>query len=550
MKDRVLAVAIDWVEAHCVVPDGDRRGEHFLLSDEQFEFVAGHYLVKGAATVGQKSTAFVYRRSQLVRAQKWGKSPLIAAFTCLEGVGPCLFDGWAVGGEVYRCSEHGCGCGWVYEYEPGEPMGRAWSTPLIQITATSEDQTENTYDALRPMIDLGPLSEVIPRTGEEFIRLPGDGRIDVVTSKANSRLGQRVTFVPQDETGIWTKSNNMEKVASTQRRGLAGMSARAIETTNAWDPAENSVAQQTFESTLKDIQRDFVQPPAELRFDVKSERRKMFVFNYRSAPWVDIDAVEAECAELMERDPAEAERFFGNRVVQGSGHWMSDEEWGKKATETVVPDGTKIVIGMDLSNNNDWTGLRCETSEFFQFTPTYMVGGEERPCVWDPSKFGGFIPRGEVRAAIDQLCSRFDVVRAYVDPAGAAMGSTSDDALFDDDSWRTELATWAQKFGEKKFIAWECSRMKPMFESLEQFRAAVRAEDGLTHDGDKVTGLHVRNAVMVAKTNKRYVLGKPHGADNQKIDMAMSSVLAHEAAVDATAAGDFVKKDSTTYVYF
>lgn len=550
MTGKVLAVATDWIEAHCVVPDGDRRGEFFLLSDEQFTFTANHYLVRENAKYGEKSTAFVYRRSQLVRAQKWGKSPLIAAFTCLEGVGPCLFDGWARGGEVYRCSEHGCGCGWSYEYLPGEPMGRPWSTPLIQITATSEDQTENTYDALRPMIDLGPLSEAIPRTGEEFIRLPGDGRIDVVTSKANSRLGQRVTFVPQDETGIWTKSNGMVKVARTQRRGLSGMGGRAIETTNAWDPSEHSQGQQTFESVAKDIQRDFVQPPPDLRFDVKSERRKIFEFNYRSAPWVSIDAVEAECAELMEADPAEAERFYGNRVVQGSGHWMTDLEWSKKTVAKDVPEKTRVVLGMDLSNNNDWTGIRLETAEFYQFTPTYSVGGEERPCVWDPSKFGGYIPRGEVRAAIDQLAKRYKIVRAYVDPAGDAMGETSTDALFNDDSWRTELATWAAKYGEKTFLAWECSRITPMFRSLEQFRAAVRADDGLTHDDDQTTAFHIRNAVMVAKTGKRYVLGKPHGADTQKIDMAMSSDLAHEAAVDATAAGQFTEADESTYVYF
>jgi hypothetical protein len=55
------------------------------------------------------------------------------------------------------------------------------------------------------MIDDGPLHDLIPKTGEEFIRLPGDGRIDVVTSNATSRVGQRVTFVPQDETGFyWT----------------------------------------------------------------------------------------------------------------------------------------------------------------------------------------------------------------------------------------------------------------------------------------------------------------------------------------------------------
>ena len=32
-------------------------------------------------------------------------------------------------------------------------MGRPWPTPLIQITAFSDDQTGNIYDALKPMID-------------------------------------------------------------------------------------------------------------------------------------------------------------------------------------------------------------------------------------------------------------------------------------------------------------------------------------------------------------------------------------------------------------
>lgn len=326
---RPLDVVAEWIEAHCVVPDGDDQGEPMHLVPEQLAFVNAHYMVRDGAKVGQKADAFTYRRSQLVRAQKWGKSPLIAAFVCAEAVGPVLFHGWAQGGEVYRCSDHDCGCGWVYEYLPGEPMGRPWATPLIQVTATTEDQTDNTYGALRPMIDKGWLSQVIPRTGEEFIRLPGGGRIDVVTSKATSRLGQRVTFVPQDETGIWTTGNSMVKVARTQRRGLAGMGGRAIETTNAWDPSENSVAQQTFNSRASDVFRDFRQPPVDLKWSNKRERRKILEFNYQGVPWslANLASIEAECNELSENDPAEAERFFGNRIVAGGGAWMPRGRW-------------------------------------------------------------------------------------------------------------------------------------------------------------------------------------------------------------------------------
>lgn len=568
--DRPLLVAPEWIEAHCVVPDRAHRGLPFRLADEQLAFVAGHYTVRGQAKFNPAAefdpdlpanplaSAFIYRRSQLVRAQKWGKSPLISAFVCLEGVGPSLFAGWAEGGEFYDCAEHGCYCGWSYAYEPGEPMGRLRPTPLIQITATSEDQTGNTYDVLRPMIELGPLADIIPKTGEEFIRLPGDGRVDVVTSKANTRLGQRVTFVVQDETGLWVKANGGHNLAKKQRQGLAGMGGRAVETTNAWDPAADSVAQRTFESQARDVQRDFRQPPANLSFKNKAERRKIFQFNYAGAPWVNVADIEAEAAEMMERDPADAERFFGNRLVAGAGKWVTELEWDSKARDgkdgrpvpiTVKPR-TAVALGMDLSNNNDWTGIRLETEDQYQFTPTYRVGGESRPCVWNPELFGGFIPRGEVRSAIDYLASEFQIVRAYIDPAGSAMGAVSDTALDDDDSWRTELAEWASKYGPKVFMVWSCSRITPMHASLEQFRSVIRNPNSqFTHDGDLVTRQHVTNAVMVAKTGGRYVIGKPHGADHQKIDQAMSSDLAHEAAMDAIRDGNFTAP-TENYVYF
>lgn len=330
-SDAPLLITIDWIEHHCAIPDGDDVGGRFELSDAQASFVANHYMVKAGAKPGQKSPAFRFRRSQLVRAQKWGKSPLIAAFICLEAVGPALFAGWAVDGDEYRCSDHGCPCGWVYEYEPGEPMGRPWVTPLIQVTATSEGQTDNTYDSLRPMIEGGPLTALIPHTTETFIRLPGGGRIEVVTSKPNSRLGQRVTFVAQDETGIWTESNKMQRVAQHQRRGLSAMGGRAIETTNAWDPSENSVAQQTYEAGEPDIHVDFRKPPSHLSWKNKRERRKIMQFNYADAPWAlaNLPTIEGEVNEAVKKDPADSERFFGNRLVYGAGAWLPADAWEK-----------------------------------------------------------------------------------------------------------------------------------------------------------------------------------------------------------------------------
>jgi hypothetical protein len=74
-----------------------------------------------------------------------------------------------------------------------------------------------------------------------------------VTSSATSRLGNPLTFALQDETGLYTKSNKLDDVADTQRRGAAGMGGRTMETTNTWDPTQQSTAQQTYESTAPDV---------------------------------------------------------------------------------------------------------------------------------------------------------------------------------------------------------------------------------------------------------------------------------------------------------
>lgn len=519
-----LFVALDWVERHCVIPDGFRQGQPFELISWQSWCLANFYRVKPTAlwvpTNPVLAPAFHYRRSQIVLPQKAGKGPYTAAHVCLEGVGPALFAGWAEGGETYDCRTHDCGCGWVYEYEPGEPMGMPWPTPLIQITATSEEQTDNVYDALRPMIEGGPLRELIPKTGEEFIRLPSDGRIDVVTSSAQSRLGQRVTFVPQDETGIWVASNKMVKVAETQRRGLAGMGGRAEETTNAWSPAENSVAQRTGESTSKDIFRYHPQAPKNLSYRDKRERRRIHVIVYgeslkENGGHIDLDSIEAEAAELLETDPGQAERFFGNRCKSGAGAWLKDGVWEARLAPRTVKDGTKICLGFDGSDSSDWTAIRAETLDGYCFTP--LFGPDELPTYWDPSLHGGEIPRSEVMAAVDELMNRFKVVRMYCDVR----------------EWKTDIEGWQLKYGDKKVIKWETNRIAQMHASLKRFVSDLPLV--ITHDACVKAEQHMGNARKLPRPGDHYILGK--ASDHQKIDIAMAAVLAHEARCDAVASG-------------
>jgi hypothetical protein len=108
-----------------------------------------------------------------------------------------------------------------------------------------------------------------------------------------------------------------------------------MEYTNCWDPSENSVAQSTWESPQEDIFKFWRNPDLVLRgrdghplsFREKRQRRKILEYVYAGSDHVNLDSIEAECAELLQTDPAQAERFFGNRVVAGQGAWLPDGLW-------------------------------------------------------------------------------------------------------------------------------------------------------------------------------------------------------------------------------
>ncbi|WP_416902746.1 hypothetical protein [Micromonospora echinospora] len=490
----------EWIEEHCVIPDGDRLGEPYLLTDEMWTFLVWHYRLKPDADQERWQSAWAYRRSQLVRPQKWGKGPLSAAMICAEAVGPVRFAGWDAA---------------------GEPVGREWPTPWIQVTATSEDQTDNVYRALRPMIDEGPLADLIPDTGDTRINVGVGGLIEPVTSSGRARLGQRITFSVQDETHCWLEANGGWRLAETQRRNLSGTGGRPIETTNAWDPSEQSVAQRTAEARARDIHRDHRQPPRPSLAN-KAERRKALRLAYGDSMgrgrWVDIDRIDGEAVEIAEKDPGQAIRYYWNIPDAGSGSWLDGEKWDARKAVREVPDGTPVVLALDGSDVDDWTVIRAETQDGYQFTPTY--GPDRTPTVWNPADHGGQVPRLEVAAAVDELMARYTVVRMYCDPP----------------YWETEVDELAARFGEKRVIRWETYRTTQMHAAAERLVTdVVKTDSGFTHDGCETTGLHVRNARKAARPGRRYVLKK--ASPSQKIDACVVSIICHEAAGDVTAGG-------------
>lgn len=180
----------------------------------------------------------------------------------------------------------------------------------------------------------------------------------------------------------------------------------------------------------------------------------------------------------------------------------------------------QVCGGFDGSATSDHTAIRLETLDGWQFTPTY--GPDNRPTIWDPADWNGRIPRNEVHVAVRTLFVGYDIERFYCDPH----------------DWQTEIETWAVAYGDDHVFEWDTgrgsTRVPAVHYALERFVTDLTT-GALTHDDCPITKVHVANARKIAKPGDRYILGKPN--EHQKIDAAMASLLAHEAAADARAAG-------------
>ena len=189
------------------------------------------------------------------------------------------------------------------------------------------------------------------------------------------------------------------------------------------------------------------------------------------------------------------------------------------------PHGTQVCLAFDGSETSDFTVIKAETREGHIFTPRWGTQG----TIWDPAQHGGRIPKPQVSEAVADLFSRFDVARMYCDPP----------------YWGTEIEEWAAEYGEERVIKWATYRAVPMHAATERFLADLNS-GRITHDGCPITARHMANARMAPRRDGRYMLAKPDAA--RKIDGAVTTVLVHEAAADARAAGWLEETDSRMFV--
>ena len=247
-----------------------------------------------------------------------GKSPF-AAVQCLEElVGPVRLK----------------------DFDPSAPggcVGKPVDMPLVQIAATAESQTANTMRMVRAMAQKrsAVVQEYQIDVGKTIFYTP-NGELQIITSSAAAAEGAEVTFAIEDETEHWTPTSGGNELAATMDRNLAKSNSRAIETANAWQPGDGSVAETTFEAwqaqeegrtrgTSK-ILYDARMAPADTDMTDGESIDRALDFVYDDCFWVNKPTFKGRIWDLRTK-PDDARRFYLNQPTAPEDAWVTPMQW-------------------------------------------------------------------------------------------------------------------------------------------------------------------------------------------------------------------------------
>ena len=546
MRERVTAdghdrtrslgwLAVAWIEAHCVHGPGDVQGDPVLLDDEFTEFVVDVYAVDAA---GRR----LYDSAFLSRAKGRAKSELAGFLVLFEAMGPCRFDRFARGGEVYRWRD------FEHRFQAGEPMGRPVTAPFIRCLATEEQQSGNTYDVVYFNLTEGPLGEGLPSDAAGLTRtfLPDGGEIRPSTSGNASKDGGKETFSVFDESHLYVLPE-LRRMYDTVRRNLAkrrDAQPWSLETSTMYLPGEDSVAERSHqyarailagEARTARLLFDHREGTADVDLEDEDDLRSALAEAY--GPFFEVMDVDRLLSEIWDHrnDPQASRRFFLNQATSASDSWVAAYEW------TAIVDASKVVsprdpvvLGFDGSRRRargvtDATALiGCRVSDGHLFEVD----------VWEePSGAAGKnweVPVAEVDTAVRGAFRRWNVVGMYCDPA----------------KWESYVAAWEAEFGRHLKVKaqqqhpchwWMTGGHAPrIVKAVDQLHGAI-VNGEVTHDGSTRLTRHVLNARR-RPSRAGVQIAKEHPDSPQKIDAAVAAVLAYQARLDALAKGVGVRR--------
>ena len=159
-----------WCSTYLANPNEPDKPWEF--TSEQLRFFLWWYAV-------DERGKFKWRKGVLQRLKGWGKDPLVAVVCLVEMLAPCRFKEWS---------------------PFGLPVGKPASSPLIQVSAVTQEQSYNTGDMFPLLLTQKCIREYGVKPGIDLVRARnGRAKIQMITSSPRAMEGKRVTFAVLNE---------------------------------------------------------------------------------------------------------------------------------------------------------------------------------------------------------------------------------------------------------------------------------------------------------------------------------------------------------------
>jgi hypothetical protein len=527
--------AAAWAHRWLVQPNGPRAGQQFKLTLDQFRFLLWWY-----ALDAEGHWLFNHGARRLAKGS--GKSPFAAVLALIEFCGPVRLDRFD-------------------DRVPGGCRGKPVDMPLVQIAATAESQTANTMRMVRAFAPKG--SKVVQEYHLDpgktrYYRLP-EGTLEVITSSATAAEGAEASFVVGDETEHWKPSNGGPDLAAVLQDNLAKSGSRMLETSNAWVPGTDCVAEGTWDawvaqeegrtrgetSILYDAR---IAPPDTDMADPESLRPALELV-YGDCDWkLDPKTGRVDVRSIMERiwtptaRPDDSRRKYLNQPTAAQDAWTTAEAWNvlRDPSRSVSPD-EEIVVFFDGSKSRDATALiGCCMSDGHVFTVE----------IWEPN------PRHDTDDVVDVA----DVDRVVRQLADGAFGKVV--GFFGDvQEWESFVKLeWPKLFPnlmvdavptgkDPQAVAWDMRSNTFDFTRAVELAEAEILDRGFTHDGDPRLARHVGN--MRRRPNRYGVsVGKESPSSARKVDAGVCMIGARMVRRLVMASPKWKRKRSGKAVFF
>lgn len=515
---------LEWCSRYLLQPDGPDAGRPWQFTSEQVRIVLRWYALN-------RDGSFRYRQGTVRRLKGWGKDPFLAALAACEFVGPCRFGGWDSDGRPIAV-----------------PHNAAW----VQICAVSKDQTRNTMRLFPGLFSGQCLNDYGIDLGKEVIYSRSGGVIEAVTSSPRALEGGRATFVVMNETHHWVASNGGLEMAMTIAGNVGksrGGGARTMEITNAPQPGENSVAEQTWHTWQK-IQEGRQRDPGIYYDSVESPPVDMsdpeqLAAGIRAARgdahWLDVDWILSTIySGTMTRE--RSQRMYLNQLVTAEDQLISPDEWRACVDETLeLRTSDEIVLGFDGGRASDATAL---VAIRVPDRAVFPIAVWERPD--GPEADGWEIDRESVDGVVRHILTTHSVQAFFADVS----------------YWESYVDSWSEDFGSKMLVR-ASSRsaigrdmrggLRELTQANERLVSAI-SDGKIRHPGEQTTAGRAltRHTLNARRRPNQYGLsfGKASRESARKVDAYAAMLLADLARHRLIESGRRAKSGHSGVVYF